>query len=63
MSLNSESSIQLPVIDLSYPTGETARQIIRAATEYGFFYIRSQNLEIDAKTVNGIFGLVCLSKQ
>ena len=60
MATNGESSIHLPIIDISGPTDETAEEIMNAAAEYGFFYIRSRHLEIDAKTVNGIFGIVSL---
>ena len=63
MTTNGKSSMQLPIIDVSHPTCETAAQIIHAAAEYGFFYIRSRHLEIDAKTVNGIFDLVSFSVQ
>ena len=61
MLLNDKSKLQLPIIDISSPAEETAKQIVFAAAEYGFFYVRSKGLKIDAEIVNGIFGLVRLS--
>ena len=49
----------LPIIDLSAPDERAvAQQLLQAATEWGFVYIRGRGLDIDAERLDGIFDLV-----
>ena len=49
----------LPIIDLSSDDeNATAKQLLKAAAECGFAYVRGVELPIDATQLNGIFALV-----
>lgn len=61
MSTQSSSNnvIRLPVIDVSDPTQLVGRQMLDAATKYGFFYVDSRNLlDFTPEIVNHVFSLV-----
>ena len=58
MLVNKELGLRLPIIDISSPDAGTAKQILVAAAEHGFFYVRSKGLAIDAMRVNDMFTLV-----
>lgn len=51
----------LPVIDLSSPTDSTSNDLLHAAREFGFLYVRFKALPIDAEDVDSLFDLVCVS--
>ena len=49
----------LPIVNLaSHDEATVAQQLLNAATEWGFIYVRSSNLAIDATHVNNIFNIV-----
>jgi isopenicillin N synthase-like dioxygenase len=50
----------IPVIDISGPTPETevARQLVDAATTYGFVYIKNQGKDIPVEAIDNLFDLV-----
>ena len=48
----------IPVIDLSGPSDTVAKELVDAAAEHGFIYIRNHGREIPAATVDQAFSLV-----
>jgi isopenicillin N synthase-like dioxygenase len=46
----------LPVIDISSSSPDTAKELVKAISEYGFVYIKSN--VIPNKDINEMFGLV-----
>ena len=59
--LHMASSIKhLPVIDISSPTPESCDDLLRAASEWGFLYVRFEGLDISEKDVNHVFNLVVM---
>lgn len=57
----SRSLIQLPVIDISNPTPEAGKQVLDAATKYGFLYVDSTTTEISSERVDSAFKMVVFS--
>jgi hypothetical protein len=56
-----ERTANIPLIDISAPDAdqkEIAQQLVDAAEEHGFIYIRNLGREIPAKDVDGAFDLV-----
>jgi isopenicillin N synthase-like dioxygenase len=54
-------SANIPIIDISTPDvdrKEIARQLVDAAEEHGFIYIRNLGRDISASEVDGAFALV-----
>lgn len=51
-------SADIPVIDVSGNEGEVARQLVDAAEEHGFIYIRNVRLDITPNTIDEAFRLV-----
>ena len=51
---------QIPVIDISGPTpeAEVAKQLVDAATSYGFVYIKNQGKDIPVEAIEKTFSLV-----
>lgn len=49
---------QIPVIDLSGPETEVAKQLVDAAATYGFVYVKSQGKDIPIEDIDNIFALV-----
>lgn len=55
------ASANIPIIDVSNPDvdqKEIARQLVDAAEEHGFIYIRNLGRDISASEVDGAFSLV-----
>lgn len=61
------TTANIPLIDISAPDAdqkEIARQLVDAAEEHGFIYIRNLGRDIEAKSIDGAFDLVShISKQ
>lgn len=57
---NSNSTGQIPVIDISgtTPKAEVAKQLVDAATTYGFVYIKNQGKDIPVEAMDNTFSLV-----
>jgi isopenicillin N synthase-like dioxygenase len=56
-----QTTANIPLIDISAPDAdqkEIAKQLVDAAEEHGFIYIRNLGRDIQAKDVDGAFGLV-----
>lgn len=56
-----QRTANIPVIDISAPDAdqkEIAQQLVDAAEEHGFIYIRNLGRDIQAKDVDGAFDLV-----
>jgi isopenicillin N synthase-like dioxygenase len=53
---------QIPVIDVSgtTPEVEVAKQLVDAASTYGFVYIKNEGKDIPVETIDGLFELVKL---
>ncbi|TVY55659.1 UPF0676 protein [Lachnellula cervina] len=56
---NSNSTGQIPVIDISgtTPKAEVAKQLVDAATTYGFVYIKNQGKDIPVEAIDSTFSL------
>lgn len=55
------ATAKIPIIDVSAPgvdQKEIARQLVDAAEEHGFIYIRNLGRDISAGDVDGAFALV-----
>ena len=51
--------LDIPIIDISQTNSEeVGEQLVSAAAKYGFIYIKSVGLNIDAGNVDQIFGIV-----
>jgi isopenicillin N synthase-like dioxygenase len=51
-------SADIPLIDLSGPESDVAKQLVDAAAEHGFIYIKNQGLDIPVAGVDEAFALV-----
>ncbi|KAK3081585.1 hypothetical protein LTS18_005104 [Coniosporium uncinatum] len=55
---HSTPSLQIPVIDISSPSVDTARQLVNAASEYGFIFVRNTDKAgIPDTDIDGMFEL------
>ena len=52
----SESTI--PVIDISTASGETARQVLAAASTHGFLFIKNDGIIISSRDIDDMFAVV-----
>ncbi|MCJ1478804.1 hypothetical protein MMC13_007488 [Lambiella insularis] len=52
---NSHSTIHLPIIDISHINEVTGHELVNAAIDYGFVFIKSSGLGFDAETIDGAF--------
>ena len=48
----------LPIIDISSIDSQTGDRLIQAASKWGFFYVRNQDLGFTPKTMDRSFDLV-----
>ena len=48
----------IPVIDLSGPETEVAKQLVDAAETYGFVYVRILGKDIPFEAIDNVFALV-----
>lgn len=53
-------TVQLPVVDISgsSPEAEIAKELVEAASRYGFVYIKSLGRDIPVEAIDNIFSLV-----
>lgn len=50
----------IPLIDISGDQDAVAQQLVDAAHEHGFIYIRNLGADISPESIDGAFALVCL---
>ncbi|QDS77366.1 hypothetical protein FKW77_005608 [Venturia effusa] len=55
--MSAKESVQLPVLDLSQPGPETAKDLIEAVKDYGFVFIKNNHSEIPVADVDNMFAL------
>ena len=50
----------IPVIDISgsSPDKEVAEQLVKAASTYGFVYVKNEGKDIPIKAIDGMFNMV-----
>lgn len=60
MANNDSYAAQIPVIDISgsLPDNEIAKQLVEAATDYGFVYVKNEGKDIPVEVIDSIFELV-----
>jgi isopenicillin N synthase-like dioxygenase len=58
MAITNGASGQIPVIDLSGPEPEVAKQLVDAAASYGFVYVRNLGKDIPVEDIDSTFALV-----
>ena len=55
---HSEAVATIPVIDISKPNDDTAREVLEAASTHGFLFIKNDGLTIPPKDIDDMFKLV-----
>lgn len=58
MAIANSNADLIPVIDLSGPEAEVAKQLTDAAETYGFVYVRSLGKDIPIEAIDNIFASV-----
>jgi hypothetical protein len=53
-----KESIQLPVLDISEPSPDTAKELINAVKNYGFVFISNNRPEVPVEDIDNMFALV-----
>lgn len=56
--LEQPDRVSLPVINITHPPATTSRRMIKAATEYGFFYVDTRGSGFTPNVVERQFDLV-----
>jgi hypothetical protein len=49
---------EIPVIDMSNPSPEVAKQVLEAASTHGFLFIKNDGVTIPPKDIHDMFQLV-----
>lgn len=52
------SESEIPVIDISQPSTEVARQVLEAASTHGFLFIKNDGVTISTQDIDDMFALV-----
>lgn len=52
----------IPVIDISNPSSEVARQVLDAASTHGFLFIKNDGVTIPPQDIDGMFELVSVQE-
>ena len=65
MAIHNPQQGQIPVIDISgsTPDDEIAEQLVKAASTYGFVYIKNEGEDISIKVIDEMFDIVWQSSQ
>ena len=58
MDSATKDDFQIPVLDISNPDVELARQLVDGAEKYGFIFIRNHNGEMASSDIDSMFELV-----
>lgn len=60
MASNNETSGQIPVIDISGASSEVdiAEELVKAASTYGFVYVKNEGKDIPVETIDHMFDVV-----
>lgn len=58
MSHPDTQNATIPVIDISNPSDEVARQVLDAASTHGFLFIKNDGVTIPAQDIDAMFKLV-----
>jgi hypothetical protein len=53
----------IPVIDVSAPSADVARQVLDAASTHGFLFIKNDGVTIPPQDIDDMFKLVSLCTQ
>jgi isopenicillin N synthase-like dioxygenase len=53
------AAANIPIIDLSGDQDQVARQLVEAAEEHGFIYIKNSGVDISPSEIDEAFQLVC----
>lgn len=61
-TMAAKESIELPILDVSQPGPETAKDLIEAVRNYGFVFIKNNHSEIPVADVDEMFALVSLHR-
>ena len=55
---NGHDTVHIPVIDISSAKEQVGHELLDAVVQYGFVFIKSSGLGLDAQTVNQMFDIV-----
>jgi hypothetical protein len=58
MFSSTEQDVIIPIIDISNPSAEVAKQVLDAASTHGFLFIKNDAGIIPTKDIAGMFELV-----
>jgi isopenicillin N synthase-like dioxygenase len=60
MAIQNPDQGQIPVIDISgtRPVVETAEELVKAASTYGFVYIKNEGKDIPVEVIDDLFDVV-----
>ena len=58
MSHSETENTNIPVIDISNPSDEVARQVLDAASTHGFLFIKNDGVTIPPQDIDDMFELV-----
>jgi hypothetical protein len=59
-NLKEMAESHIPVIDISHPSPEVAQQVLDAASNHGFLFIKNDGVTIPPKDINDMFSLVSI---
>jgi hypothetical protein len=65
MGSANDTDINIPVIDISSPSLDVAKDILEAASTYGFVFVKNHEVGIPPEDIQGMFDLVysiCLAR-
>ena len=65
MGSANDTDINIPVIDISSPSLDVAKDILEAASIYGFVFVKNHEVGIPPEDIQGMFDLVysiCLAR-
>ena len=58
LSQRNGTNLQIPVIDLSQATAQTADKLIDAVSRYGFVFVKGEGLGFTSQMLDDTFALV-----
>jgi len=58
---NNGEALSLPIIDVSSSDSQTAKDILDAASRYGFVFIKNYESYLSSEQITAMFSLVVLS--
>lgn len=61
-STNGGTDAQIPIIDISTPNDAVAAELLAAASNYGFVFIKNNETVISSQSISEMFAMVICSR-